>query len=326
MKVKFNQFERVAGLFVLGAFALFVMSLVGVAVKQGWFDSKVSYVTTFKSADGLHSGTVVQISGLRAGSVDDVDLTKDNQIEVKFTVLAKFADKIKTDSQAQLIRPFVIGDRVLEVTVGSPEMAVLEGNHIKGHETVDLMSLLSGRGLGESMEAMNDMLGNLKTLATAFLDKDRTQGMIRMFDRIDPLLKNLNTMSVEVIKLSKQATHDGNMGKVMAELSVTTSELNALLPMIHDKAPQMGKDMEQLVSNLAVLTEQFKSFIPAIAEIAPDLPHASRRAVEALDEAVVLLKGMQKSFFLSSSVKEVREEEKKREKERQPASQKNENP
>ena len=312
MKVKFNQFEKVAGFFVLGAIGLFFMSLLGVAIKQGWFDSKITYVTKFKAAEGLHAGATVQIAGLRAGSVDEVDLTDDNMIVVHFSVLEKFTNRIKVDSQAQLIRPFIIGERALEVTVGSTEAANLDPNTMmRGHDTMDLMTILSGRNLGESLAQMGEMMDNLKTLAQAFLDKDRTQSMIQMFDRIDPLLKNLNTMSVEVIKLSRQATKDDNMGRVMAELSVTTRELNALIPLINQKAPKMGQDIEQLVGNLAVLTEQFKVFIPALAEIGPDLPHASRRAVQALDEAVVLLKAMQKSFLIRGSVEDVREEEEK---------------
>jgi phospholipid/cholesterol/gamma-HCH transport system substrate-binding protein len=50
-----------------------------------------------------------------------------------------------------------------------------------------------------------------------------------------------------------------------------------------------------------------------MSKMAPELPHASARALEALDETVVTLKALQKSFVLRGSVKEVREEEAKRE-------------
>ena len=151
----------------------------------------------------------------------------------------------------------------------------------------------------------------MKTLAEAFLDKNRTQAFINMFDRVDPLLKNLNAMSVEVIKLSKQATKDENLGIVLSQLTTTTKELNKIIPDINEKAPNLAKDLATVVSNLAELTEQFKVFIPAIAEVAPDLPRSSRRALEALDEAVILLKAMEKSFLVRGNVQEVREEEAK---------------
>jgi phospholipid/cholesterol/gamma-HCH transport system substrate-binding protein len=43
------------------------------------------------------------------------------------------------------------------------------------------------------------------------------------------------------------------------------------------------------------------------------LPRATKRAVEALDEMVVTLKALQKSFLLSGKVKDVKEEEQERE-------------
>lgn len=318
MRVKFNKFERVAGLFVLVAIVGCFLSMVGVAVKQGWFESKTTFTTVFESAEGLHSGTPVLMSGLRVGAVDTVELRPDNRIGVEFKVFSKFASKIRQDSEAQLVRPFIIGERILEITVGSAESAELEaGAVIRSTEAVDLMTLMSGRKLGVALGEMGGMVENLRFLAEAFLDKDRTAGLVKIFDRIDPLLVNLNSMSVEVVKLAKQGTKDERFANVLKELAVTTKELNAMLPDLKRRAPKMADDLEQLVSNLAVLTESSKVLMPALAEIAPDLPRSSRRAVEALDEAVVLLKAMQKSWMLRGSANEVREEEAKRD--RKPA-------
>jgi phospholipid/cholesterol/gamma-HCH transport system substrate-binding protein len=313
--IKFNKFERVAGLFVLATIVGFIVSLVSVAVKQGWFESKIDFTTSFVSGDGIHPGTTVQIQGLKAGGVDTVELTSDNRVMVKFHILSKFGSKVKADSVAQLIRPFVIGDRVLDISVGSAESGELAKNTLMmSEESVDLLTVMGGRDLGNYLKTMGGMMDNLKVLAEAFLDKNRTQAFINAFDRIEPLLKNLNVMSMEVIKMSKQATKDENLGVVLKELAVTTRELNHIIPEMNRQAPQMAKDMTKLVGNLAVLTEEFKVFIPALAEIAPDLPASSRRALEALDEAVVLIKAMQKSFFVKSNAEEVREEEAKQSK------------
>lgn len=324
--IKFNKYERVAGLFVLAAIFGFVLSLLSVAIKQGWLDSKVYYTASFVNADGVHAGTGVQMAGLRAGSVQEVELTEDNQILVKFYVLSKFKDKVREDSHVQLVRPFVIGERVLDISVGTKESSVLaENSQMQSLENIDLMTVMSGKNLGTYLAEMGEMMGSLKNLAQALLDKKRTESVVSIFDRVEPLMRNLNTMSVEVIKLSKQASKDEKLGVVLGQLAITTKEINAMIPEMNKQAPEMGKNISQLVANLAVLTEQFKVVIPALAEIAPDLPHASRRAVEALDEAVILVKAMQRSFFMRGNVEDVREEEladgKKPEK-RSPASEK----
>lgn len=308
--VKFNKFERVAGIFVLTAVLGFALSLIGVAIKQGWLESKIRFTTTFDEADGVHPGTLVRISGLKAGSVEEVELDEDNRILVTFNVFSKFHGKIKKDSRVQLIRPFVIGERVLDVSLGSRESTVIaENSRIPSAESIDLMTILSGRNLGNYLAEMGSMMGSLRELAQALLDRKRTQSIVSIFDRLDPLTRNLNRMSLEVIKLSKQATQDESLGIVLGQLAITTREINAMIPEMNKQAPEMGKNISQLVSNLAVLTEQFKVVIPALAEIAPDLPHASRRAVEALDEAVILVKAMQRSFLMRGNVDDVREEE-----------------
>lgn len=310
--MNFNKFERVSGIFVM----VFVISgLVGavfVAIKRDWFATRYRLVTDFENADGVHSGTDVVIAGLRAGSVEYVELLENNKIRVSFEILERFKSKIKEDSQAQLIRPFVIGERVLELTVGSKESPTVKENAmIKSHETLDIISVLSGRKLGDYLGTMNGLLSNMQILIEAFANTERTTSIVKTFDQIEPLVRNLNVMSEEVIKLSRQATRRDNLGTVLANLSTTTQQLNQVIPIVMERSPEFGKDMTKIMQNLAVLTENFKLLTPTIVEMAPILPKTSRRAIEALDEAVVLLKALEKSILIRGNVKEVREEEAK---------------
>lgn len=307
MKVKFNKFERVAGLFVMLAICGVILTGVSAAIKQGWFEPKVRYTTTFENADGIHQGTLVQMAGLRAGEVETVELESDNRIRVSFYVLGKFQNRVRENSTVQLIRPFIIGERVLELTVGGEEYDVIpDQSAIKSMETVDLMTLMSGKHLNSYLSKLGGILESVQVLVDAFADKSRAESLVRVIDRMDPLVKNLNTMSMEVIKLSKQATHDDGMQKLVGNLAVTTREINKILPELNEANPAMAKDLAVMTQNLAVMT---RALGPAVKEVEGELPGASVRLVQALNETVVVLKAMQKSFFMRSSVKEVREEE-----------------
>nr|BFD59437.1 hypothetical protein CKG001_15440 [Bdellovibrio sp. CKG001]BFD62817.1 hypothetical protein BdHM001_14980 [Bdellovibrio sp. HM001]BFD66666.1 hypothetical protein HAGR004_16880 [Bdellovibrio sp. HAGR004] len=307
MKVKFNKFERVAGLFVMLAICGVILTGVSAAIKQGWFEPKVRYTTTFENADGIHQGTLVQMAGLRAGEVETVELESDNRIRVSFYVLGKFQNRVRENSTVQLIRPFIIGERVLELTVGGEEYDVIpDQSAIKSMETVDLMTLMSGKHLNSYLSKLGGILESVQVLVDAFADKSRAESLVRVIDRMDPLVKNLNTMSMEVIKLSKQATHDDGVQKLVGNLAVTTREINKILPELNEANPAMAKDLAVMTQNLAVMT---RALGPAVKEVEGELPGASVRLVQALNETVVVLKAMQKSFFMRSSVKEVREEE-----------------
>lgn len=318
MKNKFNKFERVAGIFVLLAVFGVLLTAVSVAVKQGWFATKVYYSTVFEAADGIHPGTLVQMAGLRAGAVTDVELRGDNKIQVNFYVLSKFQPRIRQDSAAQLIRPFIIGDRVLEVTVGSEESAEMPQHQIlASNETMDIMSLLSGKSLGTHLAKLSSTIENLAMMMTALTSKDRTESLVRIFDRLDPLLASVEVMASEMTKLSRQATHKGNLQNVVSNLAVTTQEINNILPEMNRENPELAKDLAQMSKNLSVLTKDFRVLGPALNAVGPELPQATKRAVEALNETVIMLKAAQKSMFIRSSVKEVRDEEARQ---RRPAS------
>lgn len=310
MKVKFNKFERVAGLFVLFAILGCVVMAISVAVKQGWFEKKIHFHSIFASADGIHTGTTVLIAGLRAGGVDDVELLGNSKIRVSYYVLGKYQERIREDSKAQLIRPFVIGDRVLEISVGNPEMSIVaENTQLETEETLDLMTLLSGKRLGTSLEKLSEMLGNLQYLMEAFLDKNRTKSMLSIFDKLDPLMGNMSDMSEEVIKLSRQLTYKENLKKTISQTAVLTKELNVILPELNRRNPELAKNLAQLTKSLSQMTDDFKSVTAMLKDYGPEVPTVARRALEALDEATVLMKAMQKNFFLRSSVDEVNKEE-----------------
>lgn len=319
MIVKLSRYERVAGIFLVGAIAGTIAATIGVAAKKGWFSRKVIYETYLDTAEGIHPGTMVQVSGLRAGEVSDVDLLSTEEVLVKFKVLEKFAQRVKSDSRIQVVRPFIIGEKVLDLSIGSDESeAVSEGGKVVSRPSVDLMDLVSGKRMNDFLTSISGAVDSFKILTQAISDPKRTQSFVRTIDRIDPLVANMNAMSLGVTKVTKALNRHGRIEQVFAGLASLSKELETILPELSNEAPQLGKQLGQLVSSMTILAKEFEVLTPALREVAPDLPHTSRRAVEALDEAVVLLKAMQKSFFLRGSVKEVKEEE---DSQRAPASQ-----
>lgn len=313
MRIRFNKFEKVAGLFVGFAILACVLGTVAIAVKNGWFSYKVSYYTELESADGIHAGTVVQIAGLRVGSVTAVELESNDRVKVKFEVLEKFSNKIRKDSSVQMFRPFILAEKVLEVSVGGEgENPVDPGALIPTMASTDIMDLLSGKKMGTVLQSFDKLAASLKIAGDAFANPERTAALVQMLDKLNPLVNNLNIMSAEFGKIGMMANKKQRAETIVTNLAAVSVELERALPSFNKEVPDMGAQLGQIVKNLNVLTTEFQKLTPAIAAIAPELPRTSRRAVEALDETVVVLKALQKSFLLRGSVNDVREEEGRR--------------
>jgi phospholipid/cholesterol/gamma-HCH transport system substrate-binding protein len=120
---------------------------------------------------------------------------------------------------------------------------------------------------------------------------------------------NMNEMSEEVIKLSRQMTYKENLKKTISQTAILTKELNVILPELNRQNPQLAKNLAQLTGSLAQMTEDFKSVTVMMKSYGPEIPTVAKRALEALDEATVLMKAMQKNFFLRNAVQEVNKEE-----------------
>ncbi len=313
MIVKLNRYERMAGLFLVGAIVGSIAVTIGVAAKKGWFSRKIYYETNLDNAEGIHPGTMVQVSGLRAGEVSEVELLNNEQVMVKFRVLEKFSVRVREDSRIQVIRPFLIGEKVLDLSVGSDKSKEIhEGEHVQSRPSVDLMDLVSGKRMNEFLASISGFVESFRILSRAFADPRRSEAFVNTMDRIEPLVVNMNAMSLGVTKMTQALNRDGRMELMAGSLANLTDELKVILPDLTREAPHIGKQLGQFVTSMTILAKEFEALAPALREVAPELPQTSRRAVEALNEAVVLLKAMQKSFFLRGSVKEVLEEERQR--------------
>ncbi|MDD5319470.1 MAG: hypothetical protein PHD43_02425 [Methylococcales bacterium] len=231
---------------------------------------------------------------------------------------------------------------MLNITVGKNETPVLpENSLLPSSETIDFMTILGNKKLIANMEGMTEIVDNLKILVHAFSDKDRTKSIVRIFDKLEPLVNNLNDMGIGLATLSQQATKHNNMEIVLENTKLLTNEVNAVLPVVKKNAPELGRDMKIIVNNLAQLTQEFndvlpmlkakapglesdmtkilsnlaqitqdlRTLTPAIVEMAPTLPKTGRRTIELIDEFVVVLKALQRSFLLQSNVEDVRKEE-----------------
>lgn len=323
MEARFNKFERTAGIFVLTSLLGCLLFVITAAVKRGWFESKTRYYTKLETAEGVRVGSSVEMSGIRVGTVESLEIDDNDIIKARIGVLSKFTKRIRKDSRIQLMRPFVIGDKVLYVTSGTetePQLAA--GEWLESVEIVGLTDLLNGKKLLPYIETMSAAFGELKTIVDTLLKQKGSANYSKMIEAIPKFMEKLAAMSTEMTVIGKQMTDDNRLGKMITNIAYISDEMRLMMPKLAKVGPNMGEDLAKLVQNLTTMTEEFKKVLPAISEVAPELPRTSRRLVEAVDEAVVVLKALQRSFLLRGSAKEVREEEAEKEtkKLRSPAS------
>jgi phospholipid/cholesterol/gamma-HCH transport system substrate-binding protein len=285
-----KRYEKVSSVFVGGALFVTLAFLVVVAMTKGWFEAKTEYVTVLDSGEGVRPGSTVRMVGIHIGTVTSMELDNQNHIRTHLRILRKFQDRIRADSHIVLERPFLVGDKVLHITPGSADAKVLtEGAEIASQDSPGVMDLLAGKQWGPYFQTLEQAASEMRKLVDLLMKEKGTEKLVSSLSGLPSLIKGLTVAAGEVSTVSRQ----------MSE----------------------GDRLSHLVGNLSVLSEEFKKVMPALATIAPELPKSSQRMVQALDEAVVTMKAMQRSYFLRSQTREIREEEAQlKEEQRIPAS------
>jgi len=159
-----------AGLFVAGGLALagIVIFLIG---KEGrLFDRQVSYRSGFENVEGLNIDSPVRLGGLSVGRVSAITFSPnlgDKRIQVQLQISARFKERIRADSVASIGSRGVLGDKTVEISLGSAEAAPIEpGGEIRSGASGDLTSLL--RAGGEVMDNVLAMSRDLRLAVGAY--------------------------------------------------------------------------------------------------------------------------------------------------------------
>jgi ABC-type transporter Mla subunit MlaD len=260
-------------------------------VKQGWFAPSVVYRAKFANGDGVFVGTPVSISGLKAGSVKQVELGADNQVAVEIKVQSKFSEFIREDSKATLGRPFIIGERAISITPGSKEKAIVQpGSFIVGEESLELTDLLSGGRLSPYFQTFSKLLDQVRLVIEGDGTAD-SKNLLDVYRQAYKTLKALEEVLTEVRIIRKDFLFGKDTQKLISELAGSSDELSGLLV-----------EGQKAVPNLNQLSEDVVKMMPQITR--------------TLEETTVTLQALQRSFLLRGATKEVREEMSEKEEKR----------
>jgi phospholipid/cholesterol/gamma-HCH transport system substrate-binding protein len=159
------------GLFVIFGIALtmFAVFLIG-DTRQLW-NGKVGYDAAFKEVAGLKPGAPVRMGGLDVGDVTHVGHGKnpgDARVFVRMAISKNEAERIRADSIARVVNKGLLGDKMLELTTGTPDATLLApGTLIPSEEPTDVLAsankiVSAGAQTVEDLEPLARALGDPK--------------------------------------------------------------------------------------------------------------------------------------------------------------------
>jgi phospholipid/cholesterol/gamma-HCH transport system substrate-binding protein len=156
------------GAFVGFTLVVLVMVLGLLGRSRSLFSEKAVLYTSFDNISGLVVGAPVRLAGLDIGIVQSIRFERDLQIKkvrVTLGVQDKYLERIRQDSVAHLSSKGLLGDMLINITVGSSNFPPLHNR--------DTLSSQESQGMAEVVESVQDGISEVRKLASGVDERMR---------------------------------------------------------------------------------------------------------------------------------------------------------
>ena len=110
------------GVFLLIGLAAFLGMIYALGARARLFEPRFTISAEFTEVGGLVEGATVRLAGVQIGRVSGVELPAQpgGKVRVDMTIARQFGDRVRRDSVARIETQGLLGDKIVEISVGSP--------------------------------------------------------------------------------------------------------------------------------------------------------------------------------------------------------------
>lgn len=242
MEYRSNEI-RAGCIVVLGIF-LFVIFMALIS-GMDFFKSTKIYLARFKYTSGIEVGSLVRYGGFEVGTIKQVRIAPDNNSLIEFEVEIDSEVPVKKDSEVIITSIGIMGEYYIEISTGSPGMALLPpGSVLNCKDTTPMMMLTDSFGelsksLSQTIDQLNQLLGS----------QNRTQ--------VQQILTNLNRLLED--NQNSIAAMMENSSQAIANLSHMSTRLDTLLIKNQDSISRSIQNLEATLSQSQQLIQNMQA-------------------------------------------------------------------
>lgn len=281
------------GIFIFLGSTLLVILIFLLGNKDQLFTSTFTIKAYFKNTEGLRNGASVRFGGIDIGAVKSIKIIADTtgRVEVSMRVKEDVKRFIKKDSRASIETEGLVGNKVVMISMGSPNAdEITEGGTILSKEPLSFSDIVyETQGI---MAYTKEMTKNLSEIVYKVNQGEGTIGRILNDDELykaatnltNTADKNLNSITSDMREVLALFDNLGkgvedvvaNVNKIVGRVDTVlagVSEGKGLLGSLVSEKGKEGKTLNQILDNLVVVTEDAKTSASRLAENMEALKH-----------------------------------------------------
>ena len=285
--------EKMVGLFIVITVGLALGIIVFIGKGQHWFKEKTTYYIYFDEGYNLKPGSQVKLFNTWIGSVDQVEITKDNRVKITIAVFKDLAGKIRSNSVATVDSPTIIGSEFIAITPGSPEQpAISKGGIIPSRPKKNIGEYLKEFEVQQKIEDFGQLISDLKIV------------LERLKDPKGPLftiLYNFQDLT------NKMKNGEGNLGRLVMQedlyqqVMMAIKDLREISAEIKELTSPVAQGVQSLPNTMETINDAVHKLDSTMSQLKTAMeraPAMQRQMEDALSETNSILESVKKNFFI----------------------------
>lgn len=293
------------GFFVLVTFVILVIFVFIFGGEKVLLKRTYKLNTSFTNTAGLTEGAAVRLSGVRIGSVKEVEFPEDpdiNLIKVIMEVSEEGIRRITPDSVATIQTEGLLGDKYIEIIRGKkePPEQIQDNTQIKSYTPPQVQELIGQSG--QLIDNIINISKSLDKIVKAFGKQENIENINKMIaslsrsaEAIEGSLKAIESNGGVLHALIYGGRDKSGRGfdeQTLSEIDETVANLNDLVARIKDGPgvfnaliynKKLSEDIDDTLSNISSASSEIGGEDGAAAEL--------RKAAENFREITEMLKG-----------------------------------
>jgi len=219
--------------------ALFVVAVFVIGGKQNLFTPTFTLTADFETVSGLQRGSTVRFTGIDVGTVDEIEIMGVSKVTIKMTIVSNVKPFIKKDSKVTVISEGLVGNKIVEITSGSPEAASVESG---------------------------DKLTSIRPIST----EDIFKNLKETGDNTVALTKDLSDI------VAKVNQGEGTIGQLMTNDRLYRTIDNTVTG-FSNSTEELNRAIRNISGNVDAISEDITRLTPKIRDITIDIAEISRK-------------------------------------------------
>ena len=200
MNETLNKRAVLVGLFVLLGLAFLITGILIIGNLRETFKQKIRVTALFEDVNGLQVGSNVWFSGVKIGTVSDLEFYGKSKVKVVFKIETRAQPYVSKDAKVKISTDGLIGNKILVIYGATASARVQEGDTLGVEKTFSSDDMINT--LQENNKNLLAITGDMKRISKKISNGEGTIGKLWNDDSV---YTNLNEATASLKRASANA-------------------------------------------------------------------------------------------------------------------------